>query len=307
MGCTGRASHARTSRRTVVVMNNRAEVREFLTTRRAKLSPRDVGLPDIGQRRVPGLRRGEVAALAGVSIEYYSKVERGALAGVSAQVLDAIARALVLDEAERAHLFQLAQAAEGTSGMLRPRRRRTWTPPISLQWVLDTITTGPAIVRNGRMDLLATNRLGRAMHDALYERTTTPVPNFARCTFLDEDSHRFYPDWPTAADTCVAILRTEAGRDPGDKLMHDLVGELATRSEEFRRRWSRHDVRYHGMGTKAFHHRAVGELELSYESMDMLSEPGLTMTIYAAEPASRTADALALLSSLIATDAQVDA
>src|SRR6478735_2879918 len=233
-------------------MDNRSEVREFLTSRRAKLTPEDVGLPDVGQRRVPGLRRGEVAALAGVSIEYYSKLERGELGGVSASVLDAI-------------------------------------------------TGGPALVRNGRMDLLATNQLGRAMHASLYERAPGPVPNFARYTFLDEDSHRFYSDWDTAADTAVAILRTEAGRDPHDPLMHELVGELATRSEEFQRRWANHNVRLHGAGTKAFHHDAVGDLDLAYESVDMVSDPGLTLTIYAAEPASRTAQALTLLGSLTAT------
>lgn len=285
-------------------MDNRAEVREFLVTRRAKLSAADVGLPDVGTRRVPGLRRGEVAALAGVSIEYYSRLERGALAGVSASVLDAIARALRLDDAERAHLLHLAQDADGTSQILRPRRRsrRTWTPRPSLTWVLDTITGGPALVRNGRMDLLATNPLGRAMHASLYERAPGPVPNFARYTFLDQDAQRFYPDWDTAADTCVAILRTEAGRDPHDPLMHDLVGELATRSHDFRRRWSRHDVRLHGAGAKTFHHTAVGDLELAYESVDMLSEPGLTLTVYAAEPASRTAEALQILASWTARE-----
>ena len=147
------------------------------------------------------------------------------------------------------------------------------------------------------MDLLATNPLGRAMHASLYERAPGPVPNFARYTFLDEDSRRFYPDWDTAADTAVAILRTEAGRDPHDRLMHDLVGELATRSEEFRRRWSSHDVRLHGAGTKTFHHTAVGDLELAYESVDMVSDPGLTLTLYVAEPASPTAHALDLLAS----------
>jgi transcriptional regulator with XRE-family HTH domain len=256
-------------------------------------------LPDVGQRRVPGLRRGEVASLAGVSVEYYAKLERGVLAGVSASILDAIARALQLDDAERTHLLHLAQAADGSNAMPRParRNRRGWTPHPTLQWVLDTITTGPAIVRNGRMDLLATNQLGRAMHASLYERATDPVPNFARYTFLDDDAHRFYPDWDTAAHTCVAILRTEAGRDPHDPRMHDLVGELSTRSTEFRRCWSIHDVRLHGAGTKQFHHTAVGELDLAYESMDMLSEPGLTLTLYAAEPASRSAEALALLGS----------
>lgn len=302
MRCTSRASLNGLGAGSVDGMDNRVEVREFLSSRRAKLTPEDVGLPDVGQRRVPGLRRGEVAALAGVSIEYYSKLERGALSGVSASVLDAIARALRLDDAERSHLFNLAQAADGTSDILRPRRRtKTWTPRLSLTWVLDAITGGPALIRNGRMDLLATNPLGRAMHASLYERTPGPVPNFARYTFLDEDSHRFYPDWDTAADTAVAILRTEAGRDPHDRLMHDLVGELATRSDEFRRRWSSHDVRLHGAGTKTFHHTAVGELELAYESVDMVSDPGLSLTIYAAEPASRTAEALALLGSLTAT------
>ena len=283
-------------------MDNRAEVREFLISRRAKLTPQQAGLPDVGSRRVPGLRRGEVAALAGVSIEYYSKLERGALAGVSASVLDAIARALQLDDAERAHLFHLAHAADGTSAGMRPRRRpaKRWTPRPSLQWVLDTITA-PAIIRNGRMDLLVTNHLGRAMHSSLYDSERSGQPNFARYTFLDDDSHLFYPDWDTAAETCVAILRTEAGRDPYNKGLHDLVGELSTRSEDFRRRWSAHNVRYHGAGTKHFHHHVVGNLELAYESVDMISEPGLTMTIYAAEPGSPTEHALALLASWTAT------
>ena len=293
--------------RTVVGMDNRAEVREFLSSRRAKITPRQAGIPDVGGRRVPGLRRTEVAVLAGVSIEYYTKLERGAIAGVSAPVLDAIARALQLDDAERAHLFHLAHAADGTSAAMRARRRpsKRWRPRPSLQWVLDRFTA-PALVRNGRMDLLATNHLGRAMHAALYERTPGRVPNFARYTFLDEDSRDFYPDWDEAADTCVAILHTEAGRDPHDKDLHDLVGELSTRSEEFRRRWSAHNVRYHGAGTKTFHHRDVGELELAYESVDMISEPGLTLTLYAAEPASPTAHALDLLAAWTTTNREIE-
>jgi len=281
-------------------VDNRAEVREFLISRRAKISPVEAGLPVVGARRVPGLRRGEVATLAGVSVEYYAKLERGAVAGVSASVLDAIARALRLDDAERAHLFHLAHAADGTSAGMRPRRSpaKHWTPRPSLQWVLDRFTA-PAIIRNGRMDLLATNQLGRAMHAAVYE--TVPdgdAPNFVRFTFLHLDAaHDFYPDWDTAADTCVAILHTEAGRDPHDKQLHDLVGELSTRSDDFRRRWGTYDVRYHGAGTKAFRHRDVGQLDLAYESMDMISDPGLTLTLYAAEPGSATAHALDLLAS----------
>ena len=281
-------------------MDNRAEVREFLISRRAKITPAEAGLPQIGARRVPGLRRGEVATLAGVSVEYYAKLERGAIAGVSASVLDAIARALRLDDAERAHLFHLAHAADGTSAGMRPRRRpaNQWTPRPSLQWVLDRFTA-PAIIRNGRMDLLATNHLGRAMHAALYESVPDGVvPNFVRFTFLHLDAARdFYPNWETAADTSVAILHTEAGRDPHEKQLHDLVGELSTRSDDFRHRWGAHDVRYHGAGSKTFHHRDVGDLELAYESMDMISDPGLTLTLYAAEPASPSAHALDLLAS----------
>jgi transcriptional regulator with XRE-family HTH domain len=283
-------------------MDNRAEVREFLVSRRAKVTPQQAGVPVTGTRRVPGLRRGEVADLAGISIEYYSKLERGALAGVSASVLDALARALQLDDAERAHLFHLAHAADGTSAGMRPRRRpaKRWTARPSLQWVLDKFTA-PAIVRNGRMDLLAVNHLGRGMHSSLYDSDPGRHPNFARYTFLDDDSHRFYPNWDEAADTCVAILRTEAGRDPFDNLLHDLVGELSTRSKDFRRRWSAHNVRYHGVGVKHFHHQVVGDLELAYESVDMISEPGLTLTLYAAEPASPTAHALDLLASWTAS------
>jgi transcriptional regulator with XRE-family HTH domain len=251
---------------------------------------------------VPGLRRSEVAALAGVSIEYYSKLERGSLGGVSAGVLDAIARALQLDDAEREHLFHLAQAADGSSAIMRPQRRGTkpWSARPSLQWTLDAITNAPAIVGNDRLDLLAANHLGRAMYSDHYSDAQRP-PNFARFTFLDSAAHRFYPDWERAADTAVANLRTAAGRTPHDKALHDLVGELSTRSDEFRRRWSAHNVRTHGTGVKHFHHHAVGDLTLAWESLDLRAEPGLTMTIYAAEPASPTEQALALLASWAAT------
>jgi transcriptional regulator with XRE-family HTH domain len=300
--CTDRASQPPENARTVVDVENRAEVREFLISRRAKITPQQAGLPEIGNRRVPGLRRGEVAALAGVSIEYFAKLERGALAGVSATILDAIARALQLDDAERAHLFHLAHAADGTSAGMRPRRppAKLWTPRPSLQWVLDKFSA-PAIVRNGRMDLLAVNQLGRAMHSSLYDSDLSEPPNFARYTFFDDDSRRFYPSWEEAADTCVAILRTEAGRDPFDTELHDLVGELSAHSEDFRRRWSAHNVRYHGAGAKRFHHHVAGDLRLAYESVDMISEPGFTLTLYAAEPASPTAQALDLLAAWAAS------
>jgi hypothetical protein len=235
-----------------------------------------------------------------MSVEYYAKLERGSLAGVSAGVLDALARALQLDDAERTHLLRLAHEADGSNAILRPRRRpKQWTVRPSLQWSLDAITA-PAILGNNRMDLLAANHLGRAMYSDLYTDPTSP-PNFARHTFLDSAAHRFYPDWALAADMCVANLRTAAGKDPHDKDLHDLVGELSTRSDDFRRRWGAHNVRTHGTGVKHFHHHIVGDLTLAYESLEMVAEPGLTMTIYAAEPSSPTADALALLASWAAT------
>ncbi|MEU0492266.1 helix-turn-helix transcriptional regulator [Nocardiopsis sp. NPDC006139] len=277
-------------------MDNRAEVREFLTTRREKVTPDDVGLPAGTNRRVAGLRRSEVATLAGVSVEYYTKLERGAISGASPEVLDSIARALRLDDAERAHLFDLAHAA---SPVARPPRRRStkcWRPHPSLQWTLDAVTAGPAFVRNGRMDLLAANALGRAFYRDTYAMPGQP-PNIARFTFLDGRAREFYPDWDAFAEITVSILRTEAGRDPHNKELHDLVGELSTRSDEFRRLWGAHNVRHHGTGFKTFHHPVVGEMTLAYEGLNMEAEPGLTLTIYAAEPGSPSAERMQLLAS----------
>ncbi|MEU9058237.1 helix-turn-helix transcriptional regulator [Streptomyces sp. NPDC048430] len=284
-------------------MDNHQEVREFLTSRRAKITPEQAGLPSGPRRRVPGLRRSEVAALADMSVEYYAKLERGNLAGVSPAVLEAVARALRLDDAERAHLLHLAQAADGSDALGRPRRRRParqWTPHSSLQWTLDAITAGPAFVRNGRMDILAVNALARAFYGDVYA-TAHNQENLARFTFLDPASRRFYPDWGLAADVTVAILRTEAGRNPHDKDLHDLVGELSTRSDEFRTRWGAHNVRHHGTGTKNFHHHAVGDLTLAFEGLEMAAEPGLTLTIYTAEPGSPSEEGLRLLASWTAT------
>ncbi|MEU1122227.1 helix-turn-helix transcriptional regulator [Streptomyces sp. NPDC005899] len=284
-------------------MDNRAEVREFLTSRRAKISPERAGLPAGPRRRVPGLRRSEVAALADMSVEYYSKLERGNLAGVSPSVLEALARALRLDEAERAHLLHLARAADGSDALTRPRRRRTqeqWRPHRSLQWTLDAVTAGPAFVRNGRMDILAVNPLARAFYADVYASPGNQA-NLARFNFLDPASRRFYPDWELFADTAVALLRTEAGRNPYDKDLHDLVGELSTRSDDFRTRWGTHNVRHHGTGTKRFHHHAVGDLTLAFEGLEMAAEPGLTLTIYTAEPGSASEECLRLLSSWAAT------
>ncbi|MEU0638494.1 MULTISPECIES: helix-turn-helix domain-containing protein [Streptomyces] len=287
-------------------MDNRAEVREFLTSRRSRISPERAGLPAGPRRRVPGLRRSEVAALADVSVEYYAKLERGHLAGVSPAVLEAVARALQLDDAEREHLLNLARAADGSDALARPRRRATrqWTPHRSLQWTLDAVTGGPAFVRNGRMDVLAANPLARAFYADVYADPHNQA-NLARFNFLDPASRRFYPDWDLAADVSVAILRTEAGRNPHDKELHDLVGELSTRSDAFRTRWGAHNVRHHGTGTKRFHHAAVGALTLAYEGLEMATEPGLTLTVYTAEPGSPSDEGLRLLASW-AADRETD-
>ncbi|WP_420112454.1 helix-turn-helix transcriptional regulator [Pseudactinotalea sp.] len=283
-------------------MDNRAEVSEFLTTRRARLRPADVGLPNAGRRRVPGLRRSEVAALAGMSVEYYAKLERGALSGVSAGVLDALANALRLDEAERAHLLRLAHEADGSNRVLRRTGSPPqWRPRPSLQRALDAITDAPAIVGNDRSDLLATNLLGRAMYADLFLDPARP-PNFARYTFLDSGARRFYPDWDWAADITVANLRTGLGKSPRDLALRELVDELSNRSPEFVRRWGAHDVRTHGSGTKHFHHHVVGDLELAYESFDLRTDPGLTLTIYSAETRSSTEQALSLLASWAASE-----
>ncbi|OKK21908.1 XRE family transcriptional regulator [Streptomyces sp. CB00455] len=290
-------------------MDNHEEVREFLTSRRARITPEQAGLPATTRRRVPGLRRSEVAALADVSVEYYAKLERGSLAGVSPAVLEAVARAMQLDDAERAHLLRLAQTANGSDALAVPRRRHTgrrWKAHRSLQWTLDAVTEGPAFVRNGRMDLLAANQLARAFYHDVYADPHSQA-NLARFNFLSPEARRFYPDWDLAADTCVAILRTEAGRDPHDKDLHDLVGELSTRSDAFRTRWGAHNVRHHGTGTKRFHHAVVGDLTLAYEGLEMAAEPGLTLTIYTAEPASASAEALRLLATWAATQESAQA
>ena len=284
-------------------MDRRSEARAFLISRRARVTPDQVGLPSGSNRRVQGLRRGEVAALAGLSIEYYTKIERGDLAGVSDQVLDAIARALRLDDAERVHLAHLAQPVDGAGAVTRRARKsapeRVTRP--SLQWALDAVTAGPAFVRNGRMDLLAVNQMARAFYAGVYADPSRP-PNIARFTFLTPAGRDFHPDWESTADICVAILRTEAGRDPHDRALHDLVGELSTRSDEFRARWGRHDVRHHGTGMKRFNHPVVGEMTLAYEGLDMAAEPGLVLTIYSAQPGTASEERLRLLGSWAATN-----
>ncbi len=279
-------------------MDNRSEVREFLMTRRARVAPESVGIPAGGNRRVAGLRRSEAAALAGVSVEYYAKLERGAIAGASAAVLDALASALQLDDAERAHLLDLARAADGipSSGRSRRRSAKPGVARPSLQWALSSITDAIAFVRDPHQNLVATNDLARAFYSPVIGDGGR-TPNLARFQFLDPAARDFYPDWDLFAEMCVAIMRAEAGRDPHDKGLQDLVGELSTRSETFRRLWAAHDVRIHGAGTKRFRHPLVGELTLAYEELAITAEPGNVLLIYSAEPGSPSAERLALLAS----------
>ncbi len=283
------------------MVDNRTEVREFLATRRAKLTPDQAGVPLYGQRRrVPGLRREEVAQLAGLSTDYYTRLEKGNLRGASDSVLEAIARALQLDDAERAHLHDLARAAR--AGAAREPRRRTQPQQVrpSIQQLLDAMTAGVAFVRNGRLDVLAINPLGRAFYTPVLDTPARPA-NLARYCFLDPGAGEFYPDWDEAADTTVALLRTEAGRDPYDRALTDLVGELATRSDAFRTHWAAHDVRLHHTGTKRFHHPVVGDLTVGFNATELPADPGLTLTVYTAEPGSGSADKLAVLASWAAT------
>jgi transcriptional regulator with XRE-family HTH domain len=285
-------------------MDQRSEIREFLASRRARISPERAGLPTYGgHRRVPGLRREEVALLAGVSVDYYTRLERGNLGGVSEAVLDALAGVLQLDEAERAHLFNLAGTAN------TPTRARPRSGPqrvrASIQRLLDAMTGVPAYVRTGRLDILGVNRLGQALYAPVLDGQPLPV-NLARFLFLDPRASDFYVDWDKTANDAVAILRGEAGRNPYDRRLSDLVGELSTRSEAFRVRWAAHNVRLHRTGGKQLHHPVAGDLELTYEALELPADTGLTMITYTAEPGTASQAGLDFLASWAATLNQLD-
>jgi transcriptional regulator with XRE-family HTH domain len=276
-----------------------SDIREFLTSRRARITPDQAGLPAYGNnRRVKGLRREEVAMLAGISVEYYTRFERGNAAGASEDVLEGVARALQLDEAERAHLFDLVRAANTTS---RPNRRRPTQERVRpvVQRILDSITA-PAYVRNGRLDLLAANPLGHALYAPVFQ-DPTGTPNTARFIFLNPRASGFFPDWEKIANDAVAILRAEAGRDPYDKPLSELIGELSTRSDEFRVRWAAHNVKFHRTGAKTLHHPLVGDLTLDYEALDLPGDTGQRILVYSAEPGSPSQQSLDLLASWATT------
>jgi transcriptional regulator with XRE-family HTH domain len=277
----------------------RGEIREFLTTRRAKITPEQAGLPVFGgdRRRVSGLRRDEVALLAGISSQYYTRLERGNATGVSDSVIDGIADALQLDEAERTHLLHLISAAGRTRA---PRRLVPQLVRSTVQRVLDSMSGTPAFVLNGRLDILAANQLGCALYSPIYADPVGP-PNAARFVFLDPHATVFFRDWNKAANDTVALLRAEAGRHPFDRHLSDLIGELSTRSDEFRGRWAAHNVRIHTTGVKLIHHPVVGDLDLPYESFPLATDLSTSILTYTAEPGSPSQDALGLLASWAAT------
>ncbi|MEU7898641.1 helix-turn-helix transcriptional regulator [Nonomuraea sp. NPDC049152] len=252
-------------------MDDRAQIQQFLASRRARITPEQAGLPAYGgNRRVKGLRREEVAMLAGVSVDYYVRLERGNLSGASDGVLDGVARALHLDDAERDHLFDLARRGPAPAAPRRRPAARKIRP--ALQQMLDAISDAPAWIGNDRHDLVAVNRLAAALFAPILADPRRPA-NTARFTYLDPAAREFFSDWDKVADDVAAVLRVEAGRNPYDKDLSDLIGELSTRSEVFRRRWADHNVRHHRTGTKKLHHPEVGDLELHFEAMTPASDP----------------------------------
>ena len=281
-------------------MDNRAEVSEFLRTRRDRLTPEQAGTLGGGRRRVPGLRREELAMLAGMSVDYVAKMERGNLAGVSPEIIDALARALQLDDAETAHLHDLHRAATLITGRRRTPQLSAATVSATLQRFLDAITGTPVWVSNQRSDYVAGNPLGEALLAPMLEDPAARRNN-ALFTFLSPASRIFYPEWDAGADSVVASLRSRAGQNPHDKPLTDLIGELVTRSDGFRQRWARHDVRFHRGGTKRIHHPAVGDLEFHYEAFTLPNDPALTMYAYTTMPESPSEERVRLLGSLAAT------
>lgn len=269
-------------------------------TRRARITPERVGLPVGRRRRVPGLRREEVAQLADVSIEYYTQIERGNVSGVSDEVLDAVAKALRLTEAETTHLFDLARAA--TTKASKPRSpRRAPVIPDGVQTLLDSMVTAPAVVLNGHLDVVAANALGHALYAPVFGGDDA-TPNLARFIFFGASADHLFPEWNTAADDAVALLRAEAARSPYSPAVTRLVGELATRSEQFRTRWAAHNVKAHHHGVKRFRHSEIGELSLTYNVFDVAGADGLSLIGYTAEPHSRSEEGLRLLASWTATE-----
>lgn len=282
-------------------MASKEAVRDYLMSRRANLTPEDARLPRYDDdRRVPGLRREEVAMLAGVSVDYYTKLERGNVQGASANVLDAIARALQLDDIERRHLFDLAGVAP-TAATEAQVPAPSSVPP-SVQRVLASMTI-PAIAYNTRQDVVAANLAGRAMFEWMLEADR---PNLAQFIFLDSRAPQFYGDWPLACSLTAAMLRYEAGRDPLNEDITALVGDLSTRSPQFRSHWADRDVHEHRSGTKTYHHHELGQLQLTYDVLEQPGAPHISITTFSPEPGSPTADKIAMLASWAADHHQAE-
>lgn len=276
-------------------MSTQNEVQQFLTALRARMTPEKAGLTLFGgERRVPGLLREEVAQLAGVSTAYYTRIERGDLGGVSESVLYALVRALQLDAAEATHLFDLARAATGPRREPRTKPESHVTPLVAQ--LLDTMRDVPAVAMNRVATVAGSNALGRALFPHLFPVDAAPL-NSARYLFLDERSKDFYVDWETTAREAVSALRLLAGQDPSDRALMSLVGELATRSPEFRTWWGGHTVRTHTTGTKKINHPVVGTMTLAYATLVVPTSSGIVIATYLTEPASPSADALDLLRS----------
>src|SRR5258708_3587627 len=257
------------------VSGKRIELGEFLRTRRAKISPHQAGLtPAPTVRRVPGLRREEVAQLAGVSVDYYVRLERGRNVNVSEAVLDAIARTLQLTSDERSHLFAVARPARTRPRPMPPQRVRP-----GLYRILETLTEAPALVIGRRTDILAANRLARALYPA-FDALPRRERNVTRFTFLDENARTLYDDWEGIARTSVAALHLYAGQHPHDPQLAELIGELSLRDPDFRTWWADHDIQRRTYGTKRFHHPLVGDLTLDYEALDVAGDPDQTLGIY---------------------------
>ncbi|MET9913541.1 helix-turn-helix transcriptional regulator [Streptomyces sp. NPDC006476] len=282
-------------------MDNRDAVSAFLRSRRGKITPEQAGLLTYGQRRVPGLRRGEVATLAGVSVEYYTRLERGNLQGVSDSVLDALAHALRLDDTERMYLYDLARAA-GPAPRARRRESRPAVRP-SVARIVDGMPELPAYVMNNRLDALAANPLGRALYSEMYADPTCHG-NVARFAFFNPAARRFYADWERMARFAVGALRIEAGRSPYDRELSNLIGELSTRSDAFRVMWGSHDVHVFRESTKRLNHPLVGDLLLDQETMSLPDESGLSVVVYSAPAGTAAEDGLKLLASWSAAAGQ---
>jgi transcriptional regulator with XRE-family HTH domain len=279
------------------------DIREFLMSRRSRLTPGSIGLPDFGgRRRVAGLRREEVALVAGISVEYYTRLERGNASGVSEAVLEGISRALKLDDVESAHLADLVRAATSAT-TLRPRRAAPKMQQVSpvVQQIVDGMNAMPTVVQNASLDVIASNRLGRAFYLDMRITPERPV-NFARFVFLDPQARVFYRDWDAVAEQSVALLRTAAGRSPSDRSLTKLVGELSMASPEFRSLWASHTVREHRSGHKQVRHPIVGDIDLVFESMELSSHRGLLLIAYTATPGTVSHDSLQLLANWAATN-----